>query len=136
MGWITTLLPWLIKYLPSIIAMLSALFGTGAALIYQQSWNQHVAASKAGGVAATPDDALWYQYVVGSAAAGVGVAGAFAAAQSRQSKAHAALEREEAAEEVAKMLHVAEREQTAVAYALKAKMAGLSPACQAIVTGK
>ncbi len=119
------LIAFLIKYLPTILALLSSLFGGGAALSYHASWQaQHVAAMANGGLSA-PDPAVWWQYVGGSAAAAISGAIAFWSAQARQSRAHDALSREESAQAA-----------TLAALQLRAQFSAMPLEQQELVIGK
>ncbi len=118
------LIAFLIKYLPTILALLSSLFGGGAALSYHASWQAQSAAAMAGGFAA-PDPSVWWQYVGGSIAAAITGAISFWSAQARQSRAHDALGREESAQ--AAML---------AAIQLRAQFAAMPLDQQSLIIGK
>lgn len=70
----------LLKYLPTILAILSALFGGGVSLNNHLQWSAHVAAASAGGLSA-PDPSVWWEYVFGPAAGGTTLAGILAMLQ-------------------------------------------------------
>ena len=134
MGFLVKLIPWLVKNLPAILALFSGLFGAGAAMSYHQSYQQHVAASASQPGLSAPSDQLWWQYVGGSAGGGLVAAGAFASAQSRNTKAHAALDEREELEAVFGKVGIAELEASHQARILQARM-NLLPA-SAIVKGQ
>ena len=132
MSWILMLL----KNLPAIMAAIQTLISIFAAKSAMANHAAFQASVAAGNLASSAD---WNLYVAGqgggAAALGVGAV-ACLIGQGRQWRAHSALERQEAAEAVALSQIVSEREQAAKAYALRAEMSGLSPACQAIVRGQ
>lgn len=131
MSWILIFL----KNLPAIMAAIQTLISIFAA---KSAMANHVAfqASVAAGNLASAADWNWYVAGQGGGAAALAVSAAVCAiAQPISNQVFAAHRREQELLGVTVRQAMTEREQAATAYALKARMASLSTACQKIITG-
>ncbi len=124
MGWITTL----IQLIPTIMAVITQLGPLIQAIINAIN---HKAASGSFMAASNPD---WWIYCPGQALAGTAGAALILCLQPRMNAMARAYREIKEAEDAATEMILANRNQTAKAFRLKASLAALSPEHQQIVT--